>query len=335
MTLRESAQSIDDAGALWAARLDRGLTDQERLALDHWLGADTRRIGALARARAAWVHAERARSLGALPVGSHDASIPQRKFGRRAILVGGGAVAATIVAGLGTVAFLRDPSQHYISGVGETRRIALDDGSAVTLDTVSSVAISSRIATRLVTLETGQAFFEVANGALRPLIAIAGRTAIRAVRTAFLLSVAEDSAVSIIVQAGRVALSANTASTESGRPDRILEAGSRMDISAQGGLTDTRTVVVSTDAIDRTLAWREGKLSFSGETLAEAADQFARYSPVRIIIADRALAREPIAGLFAVNDPRGFARAIAISLGAHTETTGDNIIIFRPAPVGN
>lgn len=332
MTHRESAQSIDDAGALWAARLDRGLTDEEQLELDHWLGADMRRIGALARARAAWFHAERARSLGALPFGPKDALIAKQSVSRRTLMIGGGAVAASMAAGLGAVAFLRDRSRHYVSGLGEIRRIALEDGSAITLDTASSVAVSYRAVERLVMLQAGQAFFEVAYDPLRPFIVTTGQIIIRAVGTAFLVRGTEDDLVSVVVREGRVALLTSVIGAERSRPDRILKAGWRLDIPAQGGLIGARTSTVTDDAADRTLAWREGKLSFSGETLADATDQFARYSPVRIDIADRVLAQEPITGLFAANDPRGFARAIAISLGARTETDGDRIVISRPAP---
>src|SRR5690606_39778932 len=46
--------------AQWAMRLDRGsLTDQEQAELDAWLAADTRHVGALARAEAIWTDLDR------------------------------------------------------------------------------------------------------------------------------------------------------------------------------------------------------------------------------------------------------------------------------------
>jgi transmembrane sensor len=63
MTGRACAQTIDDEAAAWTARIDRGLSDSDQAELDAWLAQDSRRVGALARARAIWLHAERAESL--------------------------------------------------------------------------------------------------------------------------------------------------------------------------------------------------------------------------------------------------------------------------------
>jgi len=62
------------------------------------------------------------------------------------------------------------------------------------------------------------------------------------------------------------------------------------------------------------LAWKDGRLAFEGETLAQAASEFARYSDTRIVIDDPALAHEAITGLYQSNDPVGFARAAALAL---------------------
>jgi len=65
MTRRETAQEIEEAAALWAARLDRApLTAEEERALEAWLAGDVRRAGAFAKARAVALHTERARALG-------------------------------------------------------------------------------------------------------------------------------------------------------------------------------------------------------------------------------------------------------------------------------
>ena len=58
---RESSARIDDAAALWAARIDaRPLSPGEELELNAWLSADVRRQGALARARAISIYVAQA-----------------------------------------------------------------------------------------------------------------------------------------------------------------------------------------------------------------------------------------------------------------------------------
>ena len=57
MADRESSARIDDAAALWAARVDaRALSPEEEIELDRWLSADVRRQGAFARALAISIH---------------------------------------------------------------------------------------------------------------------------------------------------------------------------------------------------------------------------------------------------------------------------------------
>ncbi len=88
--------------------------------------------------------------------------------------------------------------------------------------------------------------------------------------------------------------------------------------------------------VTRELAWREGKLAFEGETLKQAADTFARYSQTRIVRSTtRALAREPVTGLFAANDPVGFSRAIARVFDARLEQQGDSVVLTRAAARGS
>ena len=77
------------------------------------------------------------------------------------------------------------------------------------------------------------------------------------------------------------------------------------------------------------MAWQDGHIAFEGESLAEAAAEFARYSDTRIIIDDPALAQEEIAGLFKATDPVGFAQTIAISLNAHARVGEGEVRLTR------
>ena len=63
MASRERAAAIGAAASEWMGKIDRGLSAEERLALDEWLSVDTRHVGALARAQALWIHADRAQVL--------------------------------------------------------------------------------------------------------------------------------------------------------------------------------------------------------------------------------------------------------------------------------
>jgi transmembrane sensor len=98
-------------------------------------------------------------------------------------------------------------------------------------------------------------------------------------------------------------------------PVRI--AANNMAVAQAGGATAIATAPVPVAQVHRQLAWQNGQIAFEGETLAQAAQEFSRYSDTRIVIEDPALAKEEIAGLFKATDPVGFAQTIAISLNAH------------------
>jgi transmembrane sensor len=77
--------------------------------------------------------------------------------------------------------------------------------------------------------------------------------------------------------------------------------------------------------VERRLAWREGMISFDGDSLAQAAAQFARYSDTHIVIADPAIGRLSVVGLYSATNPIGFARAVALSMNLRVELHGETV----------
>lgn len=92
----------------------------------------------------------------ALPEVSSPASVRRRK-----ILKSGGALAILTAAGLGTHAYLRQQTD-YRTGVGETARFSLPDGSVAELSTASAISLNFTAGQRHVILQQGEAFFTVA-----------------------------------------------------------------------------------------------------------------------------------------------------------------------------
>jgi transmembrane sensor len=321
MTDRETADTIDDAAANWASKLDRGLSEAEQDALDAWLSADVRRIGALARARAIWSHAEMGLVQHEVPVAP---AMPWQDDGhgvltRRRMIAGGIAAACASVA---LVPLLRRGST-LSSGVGEVRKIGLEDGSTVTLGTDTRLRYAFDASRRLITVLGGEAFFDIANDPVRPFVVMAGRLTLRAASAAFGVRMLDPLPLAVIVEQGRLRIEGLAT-----RVPMILEANTQLSLPPSGGAT--RLVRLEPEALTRTLAWRDGMLAFEGETLADATAQFGRYAPIRFEISDPTLARATITGMFAANDPRGFARAVAPSLNARAEI-GEDLIRLTPA----
>ncbi|PZQ46127.1 MAG: anti-sigma factor [Phenylobacterium zucineum] len=311
MADRQTSQSIDDDAATWVARRDRApLTPAEQAAFDAWLAGDERRPGALLRLQAI--------DLASRAAGDERGELLAPPISRRRVLLWGGASAAAGVAGLAVA--LHAPRAQATQR-GEIRLIPLQDGSTMTLNTDSAARVRYRDDRRLIELIRGEAFFSVARDALRPFeVEVAGhRLSIDS--GAFRVSRLNAAPVQVTVQQGQVDLA-------DGLRDRVrLTANSRLE------LVDGRPPAVlriSAREVERDLAWREGKIAFRGDSLADAARAFARYGDPRVIVADPALAREPITGLFAANDPAGFSRTVAFALDATVTRRGDEIVLSRP-----
>jgi transmembrane sensor len=207
--------------------------------------------------------------------------------------------------------------------------VPLKDGATVMLNTDTSIRIRDGADERRVTLLKGEAFFSVARGRTKPLVVeVDGRRLITGQAT-FNVRKLTGAPVNLLVHQGEVSLTA-----PSWGDQQVIAVKSDMKLDlAEPHLfrptTPEQPSPVSSDAVTRGLAWLEGKIAFEGEALQTAADSFARYSDTRIQIRDTSLAREPVTGLFAANDPAGFSRAVAAIFDAKVDRQGDTIVLSR------
>lgn len=320
--LKKTANELDAEAAEWTARADRGLTAGEDRELDAWLASDVRAPGAFARMRALALSTERARALGA--DFDPNAFAPVQGWSRRHAFQLGGAIAATLLVGLGgTWQFLRSRGR-FSTGKGETKVVALQDGSVVTLNTGSQIQVHYSQELRSVELIRGEALFDVAKDKARPFIVAAGDTSVRAVGTSFTVRNLEAAPVQVLVREGIVDVF-NSRTNEA--PTRITANTLAQAGEGRAGPITARPLPVA--QVHRQMAWQNGQIAFEGETLEQAANEFSRYSDTRIVIADPTLAREEIAGLFKATDPVGFAKTIAISLNAHADVTEGEVRLTR------
>jgi transmembrane sensor len=290
----QSKMSDADQAAAWVARMDRDdWTSQDEVELQEWLARGPARAGALLQAQAAWMTLD--------PSGNADsAAIEKRRrtpsLTRRAF-VGCGAVAAIAVGGWLWPA----RGVRYATELGEIRRIPLADGSIAALNTASEMEVRLAGRNREVRLTRGEAWFQVAKDPDRPFVVEAGDINVRAVGTAFSVRRREKD-VEVLVTEGVVEAWLH----ERGVVGVRLTAGERILVS-DGAIKHQPDVP---SGIDRALAWRNGQIDLSGNTLASAIEEFNRYNRRRLILVDASIGGEEIDGVFRTHDPEGFAVAI-------------------------
>jgi transmembrane sensor len=307
---------IDDLACLWAARIERGLDEAEQQTLGQWLDADRRHRGALLRAQAALSLLDRGRALAPIEEEAIERE-PEPAPDRRWVLkFGGGAMAAAIAGGIGLRVW---PKGTPIStGIGEIRRLPLDDGSVAVVNSASRLRVAFTRDKRDIELAEGEAWFEVAKNRSRPFTVHAGPVRVQAVGTAFDVR-RHDGGSEVTVTEGTVKLWSTASDTE----PTLVSAGNRAMVSDTAGI---EVALLKPAASDQTLAWRDGRIVLDDMTLAAAAAEFNRYHAEQLVI-DPSLADKQVVGWFRTDDLDGFATASAAMVGGHVERDRNTIRI--------
>lgn len=319
VNVRQSASEIEAEAARWVMRLDReGRSSAVEADLEVWLAQDTRRVGALLQAEAAWSLADRASHFE----GSASRAAAWLRPPRRAFLAGAAAAAAAAATAVTGVVILTRPDR-YVTAVGEIRRLPLKDGSTASINTASELVVDFGDRLRRVRLDKGEAWFQVAKDASRPFRVEVGRVRVQAIGTAFSVR-KTDAGVEVRVTEGVVKVWVDGGPG----PGVELTAGAKSVVRDDTGAS---APVSEPSTIDRDLAWRSGKIDLAGETLGEAVAEFNRYNARTLVLDDAALADEKLYGIFRLDDPEAFAASVALSLDASVRTDSATIRIGRAA----
>jgi transmembrane sensor len=308
-------QEIDRQAADWAVKRDLGaLSPQDQAAFEAWLAADIRHLGAYGRAEAVLGRLERVHT-GAVETVRARVPVPAPLWGRRRVVLTGSVAAGLAAVGFFGAALWREGREEvFVTGLGQVREVPLADGSLITLNTNSRVSVRFTPERREIRLLQGEALFDVAKNKKRPFVVVAGDMQVRAVGTAFTVSMLPKRPIQVLVKEGVVELNRN---------GPVKGPAVRVKAYTQALAPADAPIVaagVAQSKLDRTLAWQFGRIAFDNETLQDAVGEFARYSDVRIVL-DPAVANRTVTGLFVSNDPIGFAKAAAAVLKLHVEVS--------------
>ncbi|MBO9709501.1 MAG: FecR domain-containing protein [Caulobacter sp.] len=318
-----------DAAVEWLVRLQgQAVSEQDWLAFDAWLTASPVHAQAYDAALAfdqrleldVRTHGENQEA----PADHLGATIvPFRRPTRRVWLWStGGALAAAAVAGAiawSSGSLLGTHETTYVTGVGERRTIALEDGSRVELNAASRMTVRFERGARRVKLDDAQAFFDVAKDARRPFLIQAGDTGVRVVGTQFDVR-HRDGQVAVAVQRGVVEVRPKQAS---GKTPFRLTAGQGI-AHVEGQADDAQ---VSTVAVEDVTGWRQGRLVYRDRPLSEIAGDLNRLFPRPVKLADEQAANMRLSGVLIVDGQDAMVDRLSNLLPVRTTTTDDAIVI--------
>lgn len=235
-----------------------------------------------------------------------------------------GLLAAAGVVVVTALAWPQLIGRTFATGVGEERLIQLEDGSRLRLDTRTRLNVRFTSRLRQVRLIEGQAYFEVAHDPRRPLVVIAGDTAVRAVGTRFDVR-REGAQVRVTLVQGLVEVRQGAGAAGGGDHGAVwLRPGQ--------GLIADRSLSPPT-AVDAAAAtsWTSGRIVFHAVPLQTAVAEVNRYSRRRIVLSAHAPGEMAVTGVFDTGDVAAFVMAVRDLDGliARDQPNGDVLLMEK------
>lgn len=260
-------------------------------------------------------------------------------------------------------AYFLTAADAYQTGIGERRTVVLADGSHLSLNTSSRARVRMSASQRMVELDRGEAYFEVAKDSKRPFVVVASGISVKATGTAFVVRngasmgpspspSALSNVVSVTLVEGRVLVAEGQGGSVTIGPRQdgsrvdppsdprsdplaapiVMVPGQRLRIGvgtpdrASSGRPVARRVDSDRPRIDQAVAWQRGEAVFDHTTVSDAVAEMNRYSKVPIVLRDAwAFAGLSVSGVFRTADSMNFANALATLHGARITLHPDRI----------
>ncbi|WP_293908145.1 FecR domain-containing protein [Phenylobacterium sp.] len=314
----------EDAAA-WVVRLEAGsLGETEAVAFDAWLSAAPDNANAFDAALAV-SHIYAAAGDAVTKALSERRAAPA-PVGRRAFLAVGAMAAAAAVAVVVAPDLVSAPkATTYVTAKGERRTVRLADGSTLDLNAGTRLSVTLAHDARRVTLDQGQAVFDVAHDQRRPFLIAAGDRTIRVVGTQFDVR-RRAGKLSVTVARGAVEVRPSEGAT--GQAYR-LHPGQRLDHIEGAALTQ----VVATRA-EEVLGWRSGRLVYREQPLGDVVADLNQQFSLPIRIDDPTLAATPISGVLMVDNQDAVIRRLALLVPISTVRSDAGVVLRRAVASG-
>ncbi len=211
--------------------------------------------------------------------------------------------------------------------VGELADIFLADGSHLVMNTNSKVKIDLQDDRRIVYLEQGEVFFEVAKDKDRPFYVETSGGLVRVLGTKFNIR-RKGNASDVTVVEGSVAV------MDYGRIkdnlmalslDATLKPGQKFTL----GNDDLANIAVTVDSA-AVLAWQDRKLIYNGENFATLVADINRYYETEIRIGDRALNNIEVVAILKVEDRGATLKALETTFNVTARPVSKDLIYLYP-----
>jgi len=347
------ARKAREEASIWLAKLDRGLTSDERSSLRDWLREGVNNKAFLEMGKL-WRGLDAIAVLAELfPLNPDPAEIkPRRSLLAVTITAASAACIAAIISAVfitghppwfflnsGRALPVAVTSDAYFTAIGETRFVKLGDSSTVRLNTNTRMTVVFSPHNRDIYLAYGEASFDVAREPTRPFNVHAGKRVLQAVGTNFNVRVLSSDNVELTVTEGHVKVLYAPPRLPN-TPERLREEVMHAETTV--GALETALVepgfqtVRKIDAgeAEARLAWQQGMLVFEGEPLEQVLAEVDRYTTTKFVLADDKLRDVRVGGYFRAGDVDGLLVALRENflIDSRRDTQGRVVLTALPLP---
>ena len=343
-----------EAASRWMLKIDENeLSEDEQAALEAWLDEDVRHRELLCEVAEVW---DKSDSLARLADFFPHEAATQASAPRFSLWPIGTAVTASFVLvmvalvlprlenPLGQEAVFATTTALFETAVGEQKTVLLPDGSEVILNTNTQLRLSYTASARVLQLVQGEIFVKVKKEQERPLSVVAHDRIIQAVGTEFAVELMPNQKVELMVTEGRVVVGVQLPADAAGagtiqrlaiagravpallaqNDEDLVSAGERVVLGAQASVKQ----VVSADDLDVKLSWREGRLIFRSEPLANVLQEIGRYTQIEFVFLDENLKSRTLSGRFRTDDVEALLVLLEVNFSISHKFDGKNRILL-------
>jgi transmembrane sensor len=304
----EDSDSIDAQAASWFARNHADTDRADRKAFAAWQ-TEPAHARAYAEFEQLWADLAQLQQL------NKPVALPPRKpsVWRPALAVAAAVICAVLATHIGA------PRELYHSQVAAhakgMRTLNLPDGSTLYVNANTQLRVDFNAHQRIVHLDKGQLYIEVAPDKERPLFVQAGEANVRVVGTGFDVRRSQQQLV-VSVAHGQVAFAPDAKT-----PVALLGAQQRATYSYAKGTLQQQTLNA-----EEVADWRSGHLSFRNRELASLIDELSLYRPQAPLQVSHAVAQLKVSGNLDVNDPDALLNALPALLPVKTVALADGVV---------
>jgi transmembrane sensor len=333
-----------DEASLWITRLDRGLSEQEQVALKVWLQASQTHVDIFMQLVKLWDKMESLSQLSEL-FPHKPQHLPNNKisiFAWAASFIFASLISvslwlnADIFFGQDTIQVVQFNSD-YETKIGEQSTFFLQDKTRIKLNTNSLVRVTYTDKQRVFELLRGEMHVVVAHNKRKPLSVYAGTSIIQAVGTSFNVELGSQQ-VELIVTDGKVLVSdINSQTVEPLKLKNVYLSPKSFAVNKgqKAQLKASNTSIIGSDKgkLASDLAWQQGNLIFRGESLFDAMQEVSRYTNYQFDFGDEDTKSLQIAGLFKTSDISGLLAALESNFNVVFKKMSSNKIRLSKKPL--